>query len=186
MVSIMALWLPILLSAVIVFIVSSIIHMMLPYHRTDFGKLPIEDEVMDVLRKAHVPPGDYMAPYAGSMEAMKKPEFIAKRTQGPLIIMTLMKGAAPNMSGNLIQWFLYSLLIGFLTAYVTGHALGPGASYLSVFRFAGCTAFIAYAIGGWQSSIWYGRSWSTTLKNTFDGLVYGLMTAGTFGWLWPQ
>ena len=47
-------------------------------------------------------------------------------------------------------------------------------------------AFACYAIAGWQDSIWFKRSWSTTLKNTFDGLIYALVTAGTFGWLWPR
>ena len=45
MVSISALWLPILLSAVIVFVASSIIHMVLPVHRGDYRKLPEEDRV---------------------------------------------------------------------------------------------------------------------------------------------
>ncbi len=38
MVSLMSLWIPILVSAVIVFVLSSIIHMVLPYHRTDLRK----------------------------------------------------------------------------------------------------------------------------------------------------
>jgi hypothetical protein len=90
------------------------------------------------------------------------------------------------MAPYLLQWFFYSVLIGVFTAYVTGRALGAGAHYLEVFRFAGVTAFLSYAIGGWQESIWYRRSWSTTFKNTFDGLLYALVTAGTFGWLWPR
>lgn len=49
----------------------------------------------------------------------------------------------------------------------------------------GPMAFLGYVPGLWQDSIWYGRKWSTTLKNTLDGIVYALLTAGTFGWLWP-
>ena len=79
-----------------------------------------------------------------------------------------------------------TLIVGVFAAYVTGRALQPGATYLEVFRFAGCTAFLSYSIALWQDSIWYKRKWSTTIKNTFDGLVYGLLTAGTFGWLWPK
>jgi hypothetical protein len=90
------------------------------------------------------------------------------------------------MGGSLAQWFMYSIVIGIFAAYVAGRALQPGAPYLSVFRFAGVTAFAAYAIGGWHESIWYKRSWTATLKNTFDGLLYALVTAGTFGWLWPD
>jgi len=185
MVPILSLWLPILLSAVIVFVVSSIIHMVLPYHRSDFGKLPDEDGVMDALREFNIPPGEYVMPCAGSPKEMKTPEFTAKLGKGPAAFMTVVPSGPPAMGRSLIEWFLYSVVVGILAAYVTGRALGPGAHYLAVFRFAGCTAFIGYAVALWQNSIWYRRAWSTTLKSTFDGLVYALLTAGTFGWLWP-
>ena len=186
MVSIPSLWLPILLSAVIVFVTSSIIHMALPYHRTDYHKLPSEDEVMEALRKFNIPPGDYMVPFSGSMEVMRSPEFKDKLNKGPVAVMTTMKSGPFNMRRSLTQWFLYSIVISGFAAYVAGRALPPGATYLQVFRFAGCTAFLGYSLALWQDSIWYQKAWSTTLKNTFDGLVYGLMTAGTFGWLWPR
>ena len=186
MVSIPSLWLPILLSAVFVFVVSSIIHMALPYHRSDYRKVPAEDEVMEALRKFNIPPGDYMLPCPGSMEGMRQPAFTEKMTKGPVVVMTVMKSGPMNMTPSLVQWFVYSLVVGTLAAYVAGRALGPGAKYLTVFRFAGCTAFIAYAIALWQDSIWYKRSWGTTFRNTFDGLIYGMLTAGTFGWLWPR
>jgi len=90
------------------------------------------------------------------------------------------------MATNLTQWFLYSLVVGIFAAYVAGRALESGAHYLAVFRFVGVTAFACYTLAGWQESIWWKRSWSTTLKNSFDGLIYALLTAGTFGWLWPR
>ena len=185
MVPLMSLWIPILLSAAIVFVVSSIIHMVLPYHRTDFRKLRDEDGVMDALRKFNIPPGEYMVPRAGSPKEMKAPEFIDKVKKGPVAIMTVMPSGQPSMGTNLLLWFLYSIVVGIFAAYVAGRALGPGTPYLAVFRFAGCTAFVGYAVALWQNSIWYKRAWSTTLKSTLDGLVYALLTAGTFGWLWP-
>jgi len=36
-----------------------------------------------------------------------------------------------------------------------------------------------------QNSIWYKRAWKTTAKYMLDGFIYGLVTAATFGWLWP-
>ena len=186
MVSILSLCVPILVSAVIVFFASWLIHMLLPYHRSDFGKLPSEDEVADALRKFNIPPGDYMLPRPSGPAAMRSPEFVAKLGKGPVAVMTFMKPGPPNMGANLLQWFIYLLVVGFMVAYVTGRAVGAGASYLQVFRFAGCTAFVAHSVAMWQDSIWYKRAWSTTFKNTFDGLVYGLLTAGTFGWLWPK
>jgi len=186
MVPISWLWLPILLSAVIVFVASSIIHMVLPIHRSDYRRLPAEDEAMEALRRFNIPPGDYLVPCAGSMKEVGTPAFVEKMTRGPVAIMTVRPSGPPTMAKELVMWFVYCLVVGLFAAYITGRALGPGVHYLSVFRFAGCTAFIGYSLALWQSTIWYGRSWRSTLKSTIDGLVYGLLTAGTFGWLWPQ
>jgi len=186
MVSLASLWLPILLSAVIVFVVSSIIHMLLPYHRTDLGRLPDEDKVMDALRKYRMAPGDYMIPCAGSLKAAGAPEFISKMKRGPVALMTVMKSGPPSMVTSLAWWFIYSVVVGIFAAYIAGRALGAGSHYLAVFRFAGCTAFVGYSLALWQNVIWYKRSWKATLKSSFDGLLYGLLTGGTFGWLWPS
>jgi len=186
MVPIMSLWIPILLSAVIVFVVSAIIHMLLPYHRKDFGKVPSEDQVMAALRPFNIPPGEYLIPHAESDAARKSPEFIDKANKGPVALMTVMPNGIPGMGKDLVLWFVYCAVVSLFAAYIAGRALEPGVNYLEVFRFVGATAFIGYTVAGWQNSIWYKRAWSTTVKNTFDGLVYALFTAGTFGWLWPS
>jgi hypothetical protein len=186
MVSIPSLLLPVLLSAVLVFLASFVIHMVLKYHHTDFKRVPDEDRVMEALRPFNLPPGDYMMPRPASMKDMRTPEFMAKRDKGPVLVMTVMPKGPFSMTKELVQWFLYCVVVGVLTAYVAGRALGPGTAYLKVFRFAGTTAFIAYSVALWQDSIWYKRAWSTTIKNTFDALVYGCLTAGAFGWLWPR
>ncbi len=186
MVPLMSLWMPILLSAVFVFIASSIIHMALAYHRNDFLKLPKEDDTMAALRGFNIPPGDYAVPCAGSIEGMKKPEFVEKMKAGPVIFMTVVPSGPPAIGGSLVVWFLYSILVSVFAGYIAGRALAAGANYLTVFRFAGCVAFAGYSLGILQNSIWYKRNWGTTLLYVFDGLVYGLLTAGTFGWLWPR
>jgi hypothetical protein len=186
MVSLVSLWLPILLSAVIVFVASSILHMVLPIHRSDYRRLPSEDEVMGALRKFAIPPGDYLVPCAGSPKEMNTPAFLDKMTKGPVAFMTVMRSGRTSMAGPLVQWFVYCLVVTIFAGYITGRALGPGAHYLAVFRFAGCTAFIGYALALWQNTIWFKRDWTITLKSTVDGLIYGLLTAGTFGWLWPR
>ncbi len=186
MVPILSLWLPIVVSAVFVFVVSSIIHMVFKYHSNDFRKLPDEKAFVDAMAKLDIAPGEYMYPFAGSMEAMKSPEFRERSKKGPWAFLKIQPGRTPSMNAELVQWFIYSLVIGVFSAYVAGRALEVGSHYLAVFRFAGVTAFACYAIAGWQESIWYKRPWSVTLKNTFDGLLYALVTAGTFGWLWPR
>lgn len=181
-----ALWLPILLSAVIVFIVSSIIHMLSPWHKGDYPKVPNEDKVMVALRPLAIPPGDYMVPRPSSSQEMRSPEFAERVRKGPVMILTVLPNGPLSMRRNLVLWFLYAVIVGLFAAYVAGRALPAGADYLSVFRFAGATAFIAYSVALWQMSIWYHRAWSTTIKANIDGLIYALLTAGTFGWLWPQ
>ena len=186
MVPVLSLWLPILLSAALVFIASSILHMVLPFHRSDHRKLPDEEGAMDALRKFGIPPGDYLFPRAGSPKEMKEPAFREKWSRGPVGLMTVMESGPPAMGRSLALWFVYCAVVGVFAAYVAGRALAPGARYPAVFRFAGVTAFVGYGLALWQNTIWYKRAWRTTLKSTVDGLVYGLLTAGTFGWLWPR
>ena len=185
MVSIFSLWFPIILSSVVVFFVSFIIHMVFTYHNTDFKKLPSEDQVMDNLRKANISPGEYSMPFASDNKERKTPEYVEKLNKGPLALITVMESGPPKMGTSLFQWFIYCIIVGIFAAYIADHALQQGASYLSVFRFTGCTAFIGYSMALLQNSIWFKRSWSATLKSIFDGLIYALFTAGVFGWLWP-
>ena len=186
MVGLSALWLPILLSSVLVFVLSSVIHTVLPWHKSDYPKLPNEDRVMDALRPLAIPPGDYMMPRPSSRQEMRSPQFVEKFKKGPVVMFTVFPGGSISMGKNLVMWFLYSVVVGCFAAYVAGRALPAGAAYLQVFRFAGVTAFVAYSVALWQMSIWYHRSWVTTIKATVDGLIYALLTAGTFGWLWPR
>jgi len=186
MVPLTSLWLPVLLSAVIAFVASSVIHMALTYHRADYLEVPSEDAVMDSLRKFGIGPGDYMIPRAGSPEAMRSPEFKAKYERGPVALMTVLPGGKMGMGTRLGQWFVYQVVVSVFAGYVAGRALGPGAPYMTVFRFVGTAAFMGYSLALWQNSIWYSRAWATTIKSNFDGLVYALLTAGTFGWLWPR
>ncbi len=185
MVPVLALWLPILVAAVLVFVVSSIIHMVLGYHRNDFRKVPQEDHVMEDLRKYDIPPGDYVIPCETDPKARQEKSFLDKAEKGPVAFMTVFESGVPSMTLPLTQWFVYCVVVGVFAAYISGRALVAGAEYLEVFRFAGCTAFVGYALALWQNSIWYKRSWGLTLKSTFDGLIYALVTGGTFGWLWP-
>ena len=186
MVPVASLWLPIVLSAVAVFVVSSVIHMMLGYHAGDFRTLPAEDAVMEALRKFEIPPGDYMVPRAGSMAAMKTPAFVEKMNKGPVFMATFMKAGPMNMGSSLMQWFLYSVVVSVFAAYVAGRALPAGTPYLAVFRMVSTVAFVGYSLALWQNTIWYKKSVATTMRTTFDGLVYALVTAGMFGWLWPK
>ncbi len=186
MVELTALWMPILGSAVLVFVASSIIHMALPYHKSDYQKLPNEEKVLDALRAHNIAPGFYHFPRCESQKDMKAPEYIEKLNKGPIGLMTVFPSGQPNMGKYLGMWFAYCLLVSVFVAYLTSRTLAPGGEYLAVFRVAGTAGFMCYGIAHAHASIWEGRAWSTTLKFWFDGLIYGCLTAGMFGWLWPK
>ena len=187
MVPLTALWLPIVLSAVIVFVASSIIHMVLGYHQGDYQKLPNEEKLLETMRTWGLVPGSfYHFPHCPSHKEMKTPEYQEKLKQGPIGLMTVFPSGPPNMAKYLGSWFAYCLVVSFFVAYLTGRTLAPGTPYLAVFRIAGTVGFLSYGIAHAHASIWEGRAWSTTVKFFFDGLVYGLLTAGVFGWLWPR
>jgi hypothetical protein len=184
MVPIVSLLIPILVSAVVVFIASALMHMVLKYHNSDYGKLANEEAVANALRGS--PTGHFVLPHASGGEAFKDPAFIERMTRGPVAFITVRPSGPPTMGKSLGLWFVFTVVTGVMAAYVAGRVLGPGTTYLEVFRVVGTTAFLAYAFGGMQESIWFGRKWGVTVKHMFDGLVYALLTAGVFGWLWPK
>lgn len=186
MTALSALWLPILVSAVLVFVVSSIIHMTPLWHKTDYPKIPNEDRLTMALRPLAIPPGDYMVPRPASMEEMRSPAFVERMKQGPNLIVTVLRPGVHSMAKSLALWFLYCAVVGVFAAYIASRALPPGAAYMQVFRFVGATAFVGYTLALWQMSIWYHRALAMTIKATVDGVIYALLTAGVFGWLWPS
>jgi hypothetical protein len=185
MVPLSALWLPIVLSAVIVFVASSILHMLLTHHRSDYNQLPDEDKVTATLRSLNLKRGLYVFPFCTHKE-MKSPAVQEKYKQGPVGFISIMPSGPPAMPKFLSLWFLYTLLVSFFAAYLTAHTVAPGTSYLAVFRVVGTAAFLAYGLGVLPSAIWKGQIASTTIKELIDGLIYALLTAATFGWLWPR
>jgi hypothetical protein len=185
MVSLTSLWLPVILAAVLVFVASSLVHMVLGYHNNDYGKLPKEDDILAALGPIGIPPGDYFLPHAGGMEAFKDPAFQAKWQKGPVATLTVMSSGVNFMGRQLAQWFVYAAVVALFAGYVASRTIPAGGDYLMVFRVVGTTAFMGYVLGLWQMTIWYRRSLVTTLKSTFDGLLYACLTAGAFGWLWP-
>jgi hypothetical protein len=185
MVSLTELWLPVLLSAVFVFIASSIIHMALPVHRNDCRRLPGEEKLLLEMRAQGLLPGDYVFPNPGSMKNMGSPEMLAKYSAGPVGFVTVVPSGPPAIGKSLVQWFLFSIGVGVFAAYIAGIGLPRGSDFMTVFRVAGTSAILGYAASQVQDSIWKGRSWNSTLKYVLDGVVYGLGTGAVFAWLWP-
>ncbi len=184
MISVTGLLVPALVSAVLVFIVSSIIHMVTPWHAGDFSKLPNEDGVLAALLPFSLAPGAYVAPRPSGMKDMGSPEFQAKAKK--LSIMLNVMPGSGGMGAQLALWFLYSAFVALFSGYITGKAVPAGTAYPVVFKFVAAIAFAGYSFGLWQMTIWYRRPWIVTIKSTIDGLIYACLTAGVFGWLWPR
>lgn len=183
-VQLLELWLPIVLSAVAVFIASAIAHTMLPHHKNEFVKLPDEQSFLAAIR-GKVQPGQYWFPHCDP-SAMKDPEAMKRMEAGPCGIMIIWPSGPIQMGGKLMATFIYYLVVSVFVAYVCSVALAPGAEYLRVFQVAGTTAIMAHCFGGIPFTIWYKKSIKSTVFDVIDGIAYGLLTAGFFGWLWPS
>jgi len=180
-----SLWLPVVLSAVAVWIVSAILHMVLKYHRADYKQLAGEDSVAPPLRQAAPAPGVYPIPYCANPSQMKDPAIQKKYADGPVALITVLRNGPPAMGKYLVQWFLFCLLVSFVTGYVARHTLVPGEDGLNVLRITGTLAFIAYGFGYLQDAIWHGMPWPNSLRGLIDALVYGVVTGLVFQYLWP-
>lgn len=174
------------MAAVIVFVASAILHMMLPFHKSDHSQVSEEGKLLDVIRASGVTPGHiYHFPFC-TLKDMKSAEKVERFKRGPVGLLTVIQSGPPAMGKYLGQWFVYCVVISIFVAYLTGRTRIAGAPYLEVFRVAGTVGFLGYAAAQIQNAIWKGEPWRITVKHVFDGLIYGLLTAGTFGWLWPK
>lgn len=180
----LSLLLPILASAVAVFVLTMVLHMT-PWHRGDYARVPDEDGVMKALRSFAIPPGDYTLPHPGSAEYMRSAEYDAKRDAGPVLFMSVLPAGPWRMGRMVGLWFLFAALVSAGVAALVCTIVPPGGSPRAVFHYAASIAFLAYAMGAVPLSIWYGRKWATTLRNAVDALLYALATGWLFSILWP-
>lgn len=181
-----SLWIPVLASAVAVFVVSSILHMALQYHKADYKLLPGEDAVRDALRKSAAAPGLYFTPYCPDHKAMQEPANLEKFQKGPVAMIYVSPNGTPNLGKHLALWFAFSVFVSFVSAYVARLTLHPGVDGMLVMRVVGTVAFACYGIGQISDSIWKAQPWGNTVRALVDGLVYALTTGLVFRLLWPH
>ncbi|MHC4935379.1 MAG: hypothetical protein ACYTGJ_04075 [Planctomycetota bacterium] len=185
MVGLSELWLPILVSGIAVFFVSSLVHMVLPLHRSDYGRLEGEAGILASMREGGVGPGHYMFPHCNSMQEYGTPEHIAKLKEGPVGFITVMPPGPVRMGRQLGIWFAYILLVSAVGAYLIGLSTPAGAESKEVFRRFATFSLAVYGIGAMPESIWKGLRWGITVKFIFDGLLYALATGAVFATMWP-
>jgi len=180
-----ALWLPIVVSAVAIFVLSSVMHMVLPWHKSDYPRVANEDALMDALRPLAIPPGEYLVPRPQNMQDLKSPAFLEKMNAGPVFILRMLPNGLRPMSGPLFQWFIYLLVVDAFAAHIA-QFVAPGAGMHRIFHVVALTSLLGYAAALWQMTIWYRRSAWITFKSTIDGLIYAIVTGLVFVWLWPK
>ena len=186
MVSWSALLLPSLISAVLVFIASSLIHMVIKWHQSEYKTLSNEDEVRAVVRRTSPVPGKYVMPFCKDSKEMASPEMQKKLAEGPNVVMYVRESGAVKLGPFLGKWFAYTLVVSLLAGYLARATVAPGAEYLHVFQVVGAASWLAYAWAIPSDSIWVGKPWSSTFVYMIDGLIYAALTAGAFAWLWPE
>lgn len=185
--TLIALWLPTLLSAVAVFVISSLIHMLLKWHASDYRALPNEDAIRDAIRAGNLAPGRYVLPYChGGMKEMGSDAMKKKYEEGPVGHLTVLSNGVHNMGKYLGQWFLWALIVSIVAAYLAGRIFGldPVHAHRAA-KLVGAVTFIAHGFGTVTESIWMGRPWSTSAKHLVDAALYGLGAGAVFLWLWP-
>lgn len=184
-VSLLQLWVPILLGGVLAWVASGLIHMVIKYHNADYKPLPNEDDVMAAVGKGSPAPGLYTFPFCTDMSEMKNEAVQQKFAKGPVGMLAVFPNGMPPMGKLMVQQVSFFIVGCVLIAYCARLALAPGADYMTVFRFVTTVGFVTFGWGVIPFSIWYGHPWSNTARYLLDALIYALVVAGTFGWLWP-
>jgi len=178
------LWLPILISAVGIFVAGSLIHMVFQWHMSDFKKFPNEDDVRTAIRAGNTEGGMYVVPSCPPKD-LKTPEMQKKMQEGPIgVLLVRRPGVVPNMAVPLIQWFAFILVTSAIIGYVAYKALLTPDTFGQVARLTGGLAFLAYGTGSIQFGIWYGKPWPTVAKDVLDAVIYATITALAFATLW--
>jgi hypothetical protein len=176
----LSLILPIVLSAVALFVASFLSWMVIQLHEKDWLKLNEEDAFMAAVRDCAIPEGSYMFPRAASAAEMKTEAFGKKYDTGPRGVLTVLPKA--NMGVNLGLTFGYFLAVSAGLGLLAALAFAPGAGFGTVFGFvfvAGVLAFLAAMV---QHAIWFrGR----ITGHVVESVAYAAIAAGLFAAFWP-
>jgi len=185
MLTIISLAAAIVVASALVWIASALVWTVLPWHKNDFAQLPDEDAALAGLSPQGLAPGQYHFPFAATPADMKDPAVQKKFETGPAGFLTVLPPGVPNMGKSMILSVAFYLFVSAAVAYVASRTLVGGENYLTVFRVTGTIAWLAYGMSSIPDAIWFGRPWSSVAKGVGDALIYGLLTGGAFGWLWP-
>lgn len=193
-----SLWLPIVLSAAAVWVMSALVWMVMPHHKKDFIGLGSTDEdaLMAFIRERGIKAGNYGYPDCHSAGAMKSEKVRKAWVEGPVGQLSVWKTPltmGDKMVATFVVYLVVSALIGQLTSVAVpmgaggvGGVEGAGASFGTVFRFAAGAGVLAYCFSFIPSAIWWGAYKRTIVANVVDGVAYAAITGAMFAWLWPR
>jgi hypothetical protein len=185
MTSLLALWLPIIVSAVAIFFASFLTWMVLPHHKGDWKGAPDEDELLEKLRSIKISPGQYSFPFCRDPKEAAEPEMKRKFEKGPNGVLVIWP-SRPSLPSCLIWVFIFYLVVSIFVAYISGLHLETGAGFLPVFQTAGVAGVMAYAMGFIPNAIFFRKPTGVLVKDIIDAVAYGLITGALFGILWPS
>ncbi len=183
--TLLSLWLPILLSAVVVFVISSLIHMAFNWHASDYRSFANEDAIRDAIRAGNAQPGRYVMPHCKDMKDMASEAMKKKYVEGPIGHITLLPNGQPAMGKYLGMWFLFCLLVSAVAAFLASRLIPLDHTFARpAAKLAFAVGFVGYGFGTFQESIWSGRPWVSSAKYLIDAALYAAGTAAVFSWLW--
>ena len=183
--ALVSLWLPILLSAVVVFVISSLIHMVIKWHAFDYKGCANEDAVRAALGTDNVPGVKYVVPFCSDMKDMASEAMQKKYTDGPNAVIVFGPNVRPNMGKHLGLWFLWSLVVAAIAGYLVAQLIPHHQAHaMKAAKLAGVVTLLVHGFGSVQDSIWMYRSWRSTATYIADGVLYALGTGAVFYWLW--
>ena len=179
------LWIPIVVSAVVVLVASFVSQLIIGRYAAEWKELPEEEATIEHLQKSGIGPGQYLFPGRSPKSSQDLEETRQQRmNSGPWGTVNIW-ARQPSMGRNLLQSFVFYLVTSFFVAYLATLALEPGAEFSPVFQVTGTAAILAYAFGGIPNAIWFGSHLRSALMDVINGIVHGLLTGTIFGMLWP-
>lgn len=184
--TLLALWLPILLSAVVVFVISCLVHMVLKWHASDYNGFANENDVRAAINAGKPTSGRYVIPFCKDMKEMGSADMQQKYREGPVGHIMLGATGMPSIGKFMSQWFVWVLVVSTVSAYLAARLCGLDHSHAHIAaKLVGAVTFIAHGFGTVTESIWGLRPWSSSIKYLLDAALYGLGAGLVILWLWP-
>lgn len=172
--------LPIILSAIALFVASFVSWMVVRLHKDDWRKLEKEDEFFAKVQELKPAVGSYNFPHC-TPENMKDSAMQEKLNQGPCGVMTIFP-PGQSMGRNLGLTFAHYLGVSFCIGYLATLAFERGAAFGDVFRFVATAGLIAFLAGIIGHAIWFRIR---IIGHLIESIVYALIMGVIFAALWP-